>query len=138
MSNQLIVSANCVCYINNVPLARCSGLTYSVNSMHKETHCVDILEPAEMIPIALSCTGTIEIYRLHGDGGIEAAGLIATWDSLTKSKYFSLGVKDMFADIFILQVDKCVVDSQAWRILPKGHVTGSVFFKGLRYHNESR
>ena len=137
MANKIIVTANTVCYVNNVPLARCCGLSYTSQSMHKEMHCVDILEPTELIPTTLSFTGTIDIYRLHRDGGIEAAGLIPTWDNLTRSKYFSLGLKDMFADTFILQVDKCAVDSQSWRVFPKGHVQGSIFFKGFRYHNES-
>jgi hypothetical protein len=124
-------------YINSVPFARCCGLTYDVISPRKELRGIDILEPVELVPTSLSVHGTLQIYRLHSDGGIEAAGLIATWQKMTKEKYASLMVLDRSTDTVLVQVDKFCVNSQSWRVVPKSFVLGTVSWTGFSYSNDS-
>jgi len=106
-------------------------------SPQKELHGIDVLQPTELITTGLSLHGTLQLYKLHDDAGIEAAGLIPTWSSMTRGKYFSLMVLDRSSDGVIVQVDKCCVVSQNWRIVPKSFVMGTVTFTGFSYSNNA-
>jgi hypothetical protein len=78
------------------------------------------------------------MYKIHGDGGNEASGLVATWNSMTREKYFSLLVLDRVTDTVLVQVDKCVVTNQSWVIQPKSFVIGTVAFSGFDYSNDTQ
>src|ERR1035437_124794 len=107
--SNLVTSPHVIVLINSIPFARCSGLHYEIGSSHKELRGIDTLLPVELVPVGLSLHGTMQIFRLHQDGGIEAAGLIATWRKFTKSKYFSVLVLDRSTDSVLLQADRCSV-----------------------------
>jgi hypothetical protein len=136
--SNLVTSAHAVCYINNIPFARCCGLSFDIASPKKPIHGVDVLEPVELIPIGLSVNGTIQVYRMRDDGGTEVAGLQATWAKMTRGKYFSLMVLDRSTDNVIIQVDKCDVTNQSWHVTPKTLVTGTIAFTGFGYSNISQ
>jgi hypothetical protein len=133
--SNLVTSPHVVCYINSVPFARCSSLSYDILSPQKELHGIDVLQSIELITTSLSFHGTIQVYKLHDDAGAEAAGLIPTWDTMTRGKYFSLQALDRSTDGVIVQVDKCYVTSQNWRIVPKSFVVGTIVFAGFSYSN---
>ena len=135
--SNILTSAHCVAYINSVPLARTCGLSYDISSPRKEIRGIDLLEPIEFAPTSLSVHGSLQIYRLHTDGGAEAAGLLATWNSLTREKFASLMVLDRSTDSVILQVDKFCVTSQSWTIVPKSFVLGTISWSGFGYSNET-
>jgi hypothetical protein len=135
--SNLVTSPHCVAYVNSVPFARVCGLTYDIVSPRRELHGIDILEPTELVPSSLSIHGTIQVYRLHQDGGVEAAGLVATWQKLTKEKYASLMVLDRATDTVLVQVDKFCVNNQSWRITPKSFVLGTITWTGFGYSNDS-
>jgi hypothetical protein len=79
----------------------------------------------------------LQVYRLHQDGGAEAAGLVATWQKLTKEKYASLMVLDRSTDTVLVQVDKFCVNNQSWRIAPKSFVLGTITWTGFNYTNDA-
>lgn len=135
--SNLVTTPHAVCYINSVSFARCHGLTYEVISAHKEVKGIDVLTPIELIPTGVILHGTVQVYRLHNDGGMEAAGLIPTWNKLTRGKYFSLMVIDRSTDNVLVQVGKCAVSSQSWSITPKSYVLGTVSFVGMEYSNDA-
>lgn len=135
--SNIITSPQVVCYINSLPFARCSYLTYDVTTARKEVKVVDTLQPVEFVPTQAAVRGTIQVYRLHQDGGAEAAGLVATFDKLTKEKYFALLVKDRLTDTVLAQVDNCVVQSHSWRIAPRSHVVGTITWSGFKYSNDA-
>jgi cytosine/adenosine deaminase-related metal-dependent hydrolase len=135
--SNLVTSPHCVVYINSVPFARCCGLTYDAASPRRELKGIDTLHPVELIPLGVSLHGTFQAYRLHQDGGAEAAGLIATWGKITRGKYFSLMVLDRSTDSVLVQADRCEVTNQSWTIQPKQFVLGTVAFSGLDYNNDS-
>lgn len=134
----LITTPHCVCYINSVPFARCCGLTFDSMTPRKEIRAIDTLQSVEIIPIGASVKGTIQVYRLKRDGGVEAAGLIATLESLTREKYASLMVIDRSTDTRIVQVDKLMVENQSWSFVPKSFVVGTISFTGLNYNNDAQ
>ena len=138
MASGIIVSAATLVLVNSTLFGRVSSLNYTLNTPQKEIRGVDILVPLESTPVACSLSGTISIYRLRRDGGVEAAGMIPTWDSLTRGKYFSLTVIDRRIDNVIFQCSKCSVTSQNWGINPKGMVIGSISFNGIDYINDSQ
>jgi hypothetical protein len=135
--SNLVTTPHAVCYINSLPFARCCGLNYEILTPRREIRGVDILQAVEIVPIGASVHGTIQLYRLHQDGGPEAAGLVATFEKLTKEKYFSLMVKDRLTDTILIQVDRCVTISQSWSIVPKSYVTGTVTWTGFQYSNDA-
>lgn len=135
--SNLVTSPYAVCYINSIPFARCCGLNYSILSPKKEIRGIDLLQPIELIPTSLSVYGTIQVYKLRVDGGAEAAGLIATWQKMTKEKYFSLMVLDRSTDSVLIQSNRCSVLDQNWSIQPKNFVTGTIKWSGIDYMNEA-
>lgn len=136
--SNLVTSPHCVCYINSIPFARCCGLNLDVITPRRETRGIDYLQAVELVPIGASVKGTLQIYRLHRDGGAEAAGLIATFDALTREKYASLMVLDRSTDTILAQVDKFCVQNQNWSFVPKSFVVGSITFSGLDYNNDAQ
>jgi hypothetical protein len=103
----------------------------------KELRGIDTLQSVELVPTSANVKGTLQIYRLHQDGGIEAAGLASTFDSLTREKYAALMVLDRATDTTIIQVDKFCVQNQAWSFSPKSYIIGTITWSGLNYFNES-
>jgi hypothetical protein len=135
--SNIVTTPHCVCYINSVPFARCCGLTFDVSTPRKEIRGIDTLQAVEEIPVGFSVRGTLQVYRLHRDGGIESVGLIATFDSLTREKYASLMVIDRLTDTVLMQVDKMSVQNQSWSFVPKSFVIGTISFTGLNYNNDA-
>lgn len=135
--SNLVTSPHVVCYINSIPFARCSGVSYTTTSPAKQLHGIDTLLPTELVPQALSVSGNLQVYKLHIDGGAEAAGFIGTWSKMTRSKYFSLMILDRYTDSVIVRVDRCYLNSQTWQIQPKQFVVGTFSWAGLDYSNEA-
>jgi hypothetical protein len=137
MVSNLIVGAHTYCMINSAKFARVAGMSYEITTPYRELHGIDTLLPIELIPGGVSFTGTMTIFRMHRDGGIEAAGMIPTWNTLTKGKYFSITIKDRATDTVLLNADKCCIQKQGWRVEPKSHVMGTIQFSGIKYENEA-
>lgn len=137
MVSNLIVGAHTYCMINSVKIANVAGMNYEISSPKKELRGIDILEPIELIPMGVSFSGSMMLYRLHRDGGAEALGIIPTWNQMTKGKYFSIIIKDRATDTILLQASKCEVQKQSWRVEPKSHVMGTIQFSGIKYNNEA-
>lgn len=134
--SRLVVGAHVVCYVNNRMFGRVADIEWDSATPRKESRCVDTLKPAELMPEAVSVNGQMTIYRLHNDGGIEAAGMVATWADLPREKYFSLLILDRVTDTVIFRADECSVEHQSWKA-QKGYVMGRIRFKGLDWSNET-
>jgi hypothetical protein len=137
MGSSIVTSPQCVVYINSIPFARCTSFTYHVNSPVRELHGIDILEPIELVPTVLTVGGNFTMLRLHGDGGAEAAGILATWNKMTKEKYFSITLMDRKIDSILFQCNKAKATSQSWQIQPKSLLIGNIAFSGITYNNEA-
>jgi hypothetical protein len=135
--SNLVTSPHCVCYINSVPFARCCGLNFDILTPRKEIRGIDTLEIVELAPVSVSVRGSLQVYRFHRDGGIEAAGLAATFDSLTREKYASMMVMDRLTDTVLMQVNRFCVQHQNWAITPRAFVIGTVSFTGIDCSNDA-
>lgn len=135
--SRLMVGAHALCYINGKLYGRVASVDVDSATPHREVQSVDVLTPAELIPQAAKLMGSMSIYRIHGDGGIQATGMIPTWHDLTRGKYFSVLVVDRFSDTTFFRADACSCVGEKWRI-GRGYVMGQISFKGLTWNNESQ
>lgn len=133
--SRLMVGAHALCHINGRLFGRVADISVESDSPHREVHCVDTLEPAELVAQALRGGGQMAIYRIHGDGGIQATGMIPAWRDVTRAKYFSILITDRFSDTVFFRADACSVLKESWRV-GRGYVMGSVAFKILSWGNE--
>jgi len=133
--SRLLTGAQTVAHINNKPYAMAS-FDWSVSYQRREAHCVDWLGPVELIPGSQTVHGTMIIYRLRGDGGIESAGIAGTQMDSSVEKYFSILVTDRIGGATLFQADRCSVDSQSWKI-GRGYVMGTVSFTCINWNNET-
>jgi hypothetical protein len=134
--NRLVVGSHVIVYINGQIYARVADFSYAMATPQKLVHGIDTLLPIETIPTSAEVKGTMSIYRTHGDGGIEARGMIATWDDLTRGKYFTIDVVDRASDTSMFRADRCVVQDQSWRVA-RGFVMGQISFSALNWSNET-
>lgn len=136
MRGQLVVGAGVRCYINNRSFGRVADFSYSLGTPRKKLHGIDWLPPIELIQQSVDVDGEMTIYRLHKDGGAEAAGMVGTWPDLSREKYFSLVLIDRSTDTVIFQANQCSTTGQHWRI-GRGYVLGNIRFSGIQYNNET-
>lgn len=134
--SRIVASPHVVVYVNGKLFGRVASLGFGAETPQRELRVVDTLEPAELIPQGCSVRGNLTIYRLHRDGGIEAAGLAAAWADQTRQKYFSLMVVDRVTDTVLFRADHCATTAQSWNA-GRGFVMGTVAFVGLNWSNET-
>jgi hypothetical protein len=84
--------------------------------------------------MSVDVSGTMTIFRLKKENGIEGVGMIAQWANLTMEKSFDLALSDRSTDSIIFHLENCSVESQRWSVTTKGYVLGTVAFSGLLYN----
>ncbi len=132
--SRLVVGAHVVVYVNNRLFGRVAELDWSSMTPRKAHHTIDTLEAVELMPLSATVNGTIQVYRLHQDGGVEGAGMVAHFQNVAQEKYFSIMVVDRLTDDVLFQSDRCAVTSQHWKN-GRGYVMGTISFDGLLWRN---
>lgn len=135
--SRLLTGAQVLCYINGGLFGRTAEISWTSNTGRKELRGIDSLEPLELIPTGAAAQGQIKIYKIHKDGGLQGAGLVAHWKDLTKEKYFSIMLLDRVTDTVLFQANRCAVTSEAWNV-GRGYVMVSVSFTVLDWNNETQ
>jgi hypothetical protein len=138
MKSKLITTAQVVLYINGKPYANVSGFRWESATPPKVIYGLDSGEPYELAPATTRVTGIVQLYRQVGSGGLEGAGVIAPFESLPRSKYFSLSLVERSTDTQIFRADNCWAVSQSWDAPVKGRITGAISFEGLTWSNEAQ
>jgi hypothetical protein len=134
--SRLFVGAHALVYINGKLYGRVAGVEVDSTTPHREVQPVDVLTPAELVPQAAKLAGNMSVFRIHGDGGIQATGMIPVWRNLTRGKYFSILITDRFSGTTFFRADACSCTRESWRI-GRGYVMGQISFKGLDWSNET-
>ncbi len=134
---RLVVGAHVIVYVNNRPFGRCAEIEYESDTPGRAVKVVDSMFPAEQIPLAAFFSGTMQIYRLHQDGGIEEVGMSGTWQDIPREKYFSVLIVDRFSDTVLFRADRCKATRQRWTHR-KGFVMGTVQFTGILWNNATQ
>jgi hypothetical protein len=125
-------------YINGQLFAICTGLRWSASTGRRAINGIDQNTPFELAPGSTSIRGTMEVLRLHQDGGLEGWGVAAPQSELLKEKYFSLAVVDRVNDTVILAASDCAIGDQSWQVTARGELTGSFTFEALDWNNEAQ
>jgi len=133
-----IVTAGLHLYINGVKYSKASKISYTITSTHIERKGIDSLVGFELSPSSYHVTGRIEVYRQHGDGGLEGTGVTAPYTHLPLQKYFSIMVVNALTKQVIFKADDCSVMEQSWDATAKQRVSGHFTFQGLTALNEAR
>ena len=139
--SSLVVGAQVVVYVNGNMFGKVIDFEWVAETPRRFIQTVDSLLPIEAIPLATSVTGIMNIFKIHGDGGAEGAGMVAPMvmndgsSGIPLEKYFTLMVLDRAKDTVLFQADTCTLMSQRWGI-KRGHVTGSLSFRAFSWNNE--
>lgn len=136
MSQKILTGANLVVYVNARPYGLVERFTWTEATPSRENRGIDTVEALELAPTHSSVSGTMEIWRLKADGGLEGAGLKTHSRQMNRGRYFSLTLIDRITDEIFFQADRCRVDSQTWPVAVKQLVKGTVSWKGLSMRNE--
>ena len=89
------------------------------------------------MPTTYAIEGTMQVYRMIGDGGAEGAGIQAPQAIQSREKYGTMVLIERDTDTPILQINMFVVNSQSWVLGAKNLMVGTISFKGIVFTNES-
>lgn len=135
---RVLQSAAIIVNVNGKPFGVCTNFQWQSATPKKALYGLDQIDPFELGVTTTKITGTVGVYRTDGDGGAEGWGLGATYEDLSREKYFSLLLVDRASDRVIFQADYCSLVVQSWNIPAKGVVTGQFQFEALKWNNEIR
>lgn len=133
---QIVVGADIFVYVNGNRFSRVFNFSFQAQTPSREIGGIDTVEPLELAPTVSRCQGSIGMYRLHGDGGLEGAGITTPAAELPRRKYFSIMLIDRNTDTVLFRADRCWVDEQQWQFGTKVQAQGTAKFKALSWSNE--
>lgn len=133
---QILTSSAVVCYINGLPFGRVANIDIDISHHRKLIKTVDVLRAAEIVQQGYDINGSVTIFKLHSDGGVEAAGMAGVQADLNREKYFTILLVDRVTDTTIWQAPNCSVTSQRWSYT-RGLIIGNIGFQSLTISNET-
>jgi hypothetical protein len=136
--NRIVSGASVIMYVNGRPFANVIDFKWRHMTPGEEIGGLDSMEAFEIAPTTSRISGTLNLYRLMGDGGLEGAGIVPTAEWLPRGKYFSLALVERLTDTVIFSAQHCHSEDQGWDVQTRKFVMGSMSFKALSYSNEAR
>ena len=133
---QIITGTDVLLYINGRRFSRVFSFDFDSSTPSKEIIGVDVTSVIELAPTISRCGGSIGLYRLRGDGGLEGAGISPPVQELPRGKYASIMLVDRITDTVIFSALNCHIEDQKWSIKTKSLMVGSAVFKALTWNNE--
>lgn len=137
MPSLIVAGAHIVCHINGRVYAQVISADWSSDTPKKAIYGIDSVEPFELAVTTSHVKGNLALYRLTGSGGLQGAGVIATFSDLPKEKYFSLQLIDRRTGTVLFDCPRCSADSERWTVASKSLVTGGLSFSGIAWVNET-
>ncbi len=132
-----IVSAHLVVFINGFVYGRVTGLSWNPQTPRIARRGLDSIMAYELSPGPAIVTGSMNVLRLHGDGGLEGRGIVAPFEHIPEERYFSILVVNRKTGQRVYQADHCMVTGQTWNQEARGRVSGSFNFEGIAWRNEA-
>lgn len=132
----LLLGAQIVCYVNGDQYAIVFGATWNIDTPRKAIFAVDSATAYELAPTTATITGTLRIYRLVRDGGLEGYGITQFPKDLLNEAYVSISLVDSKSDSIVFTANKCAIQHQSWDVQSRGIVTGSLTFQATEWSNE--
>jgi hypothetical protein len=129
--NTIVVGAHAKAYVNGQFWGNVRRFRFRILSTHREQRGLDSLLPFELIPTSYSVSGSMEMYRQHGDGGLEGKGLMASSTDLPREKYVTFTLVNRLTDEILFRTDMMKFTDQDWDVPAKGVVNGRAAFVGI-------
>lgn len=132
-----ITGANILCYIDGRLYSRASSVSWNSATPHKPIMALDSVDPYELAVTTTHVTASMSVYRLHGDGGAQGAGMVPNYEDLPRGRYFTLILVDRMTNNTLFRMKNCVVNGESWSVPSRGIVTGSLSLEGITWDNEA-
>lgn len=134
----LVVGAHLRVYVNGQPFGRTRSGRFKSSTPRRRVKVIDSFVPAESVQLGAEGSGSISVYKIHADGGAQAAGIVAAFADLSLEKYFSILILDRFSDTVVFRADRCSLEEEDWDLPTRGFVTGTFNFTAIDWNNEGQ
>jgi hypothetical protein len=132
-----VAGAHLKCYVNGTLLGYVAAIpAWNVTSSWGELRELDSVSARQLTPRAYGCSGTIQVIRGRGTGGLEGAELVPSGSNMLLQKYLTIEIQDRITQDVVYRAVQCAIDNQQWQI-QRGIVMGTFNFKGISFTNES-
>jgi len=135
-SPRILHGARVALYVNGQAFGRVMGFQWSATYAQKPVYALDSSSAYELIPTQAKVIGTVNVYRLVGDGGAEGAQMATQFQDMIRQKYFTLALVERSTGLVLFQANRCSLQGQSWNAPIKGFVTGVINFEALEWENE--
>ncbi len=136
MSERIVIGSQVLLFVNGAPWGNVVNFRFTSDAPVNAIHALDSPEAYEISSTTTSVSGSISLYRMIGDGGLEGSGLTARFEDIVRMKYVNLALRERFSDTVIFQCRNCVISNQSWGAEAKGMMMGSFNFSGISWSNE--
>jgi hypothetical protein len=133
---RVLKGADLKVFVNHKPFGLASDLSWQASNGRHSIYGIDQAEAFEIAEGQVSVTGSLTVYRLRADGGMEGYGLIAPGSFFTWEKYISIMLVDRLTDRVVFQADKCLVRLQSWAASSRGILVGTMSFEAISWSND--
>jgi hypothetical protein len=133
----ILTGAHVVCYVNGEAFGIVVGASWQVQYNRKTIFAVDSPTAYEIAPATVQINGSLRIVRMILDGGTEGYGITAFPQDIAKEQYVTIALVDAKSDSVIFNADQCSIVSQAWEIMPKNVVQGTLTFTATNWSSEA-
>ncbi len=133
---RILVGARVALYINGQAYGRVMGFQWTSTTAQKAVYALDSSFPYELAPGQTRIVGSLNVYRLAGDGGAEGANMTTQFTDVIRQNYFTLSLVDRATGQTLFQANHCALTSQSWSAPVRGFVTGSLAFESLLWESE--
>lgn len=137
MIKKTIVGSDVKLYVNNRLLGIVPSFSYSISTGVEPIRGIDDPMPQELAETIVTISGTMQVYRLRNDGGVEGRGLMALPAKVELEKYITMALVDIFTDKVIFQTNRARISSQQWQVASKQVISGTLSFLAIGYVNET-
>lgn len=146
MSRAVTISgASLNLFINGQKVGFVTSLSYDTDYGKKPIHGIDSPIPQELAPGPQRLTGTMNVYRLKGSGGLEGFGMVppqpgtsgeGETSAVLNEMYISILLVDRATGFSIFEAERATITRQSWTVGAKGIMTGNVSFEAFYSVNE--
>jgi len=135
-SNKVMGGSQILVFINGFPWGNCRSIRLRIVNTSKKLFGLDSAFPFDNIPTTIQVDGTIELYKLVGDGGLEGQEITAPPLLVQNSMFASIILINRISQEVIFRSDTCLVQSQDWDIPSRGIISGSVGFTAIDWTSD--
>lgn len=137
MPSRVLVGAKVLVFINGYLYGHVTGLRWDSQTPTAARMGIDSMTAYELSPTIAKVSGSVNLLRLEGDGGLEGRGIVAPFSHIPRERYFSVLVVDRKSKKTLHRADHCKISFQSWNYTARARVEGTFTFEGIEWNNEA-